>query len=220
MAEVKKTKDPVRAAKSLIGKCRLSIMARGYLASWQKFRKWFQSRARLGALPPGISLVDCLYMREDQGMGASIPLAVFQAVGWFENAGGFCQEHRLLAHPMVAGVVRELTIKLEEKAPPVKRAPRWLSVFFSAIEDIAVDPRRGLGQRVAAWRKLVKAWASLRFRDVANLRIGNIRYFDGQLSGVMRKTKTTSAGKRVRELPIHTCSGAYIKHKDWLGAVG
>lgn len=72
MAEVKKTRDPVRAAKSLIGKYRLSTVRR-YLASWQKFRKWFQTGARLGALPTGISLVDYLYMREDQGMEPPYP---------------------------------------------------------------------------------------------------------------------------------------------------
>eukprot|EP00438_Fugacium_kawagutii_P029427 Skav210009 [mRNA] locus=scaffold1212:16785:17881:- [translate_table: standard] len=45
----------------------------------------------------------------------------------------------------------------------------------------------------------------------------NLRYYDGKLTGLLTRTKTTGAGKRVRELPIFVGAGAYIHENDWLG---
>lgn len=65
--------------------------------------------------------------------------------------------------------------------------------------------------------KLLKVWASLRFDDLANIKLENLRFYDGKLAGVLRKTKTTGAGKRVRELPIFVSGEAYVQRKEWLG---
>ena len=216
LEEINSTMDPGRAAKAVMSKYRPSTVRR-YLASWQHFRRWHESMSRPGLKPTGIGLVDYLYMREEEGMGASIPLAVSRAVGWFESIGGFDEDERIGAHPMVNHVVRELTRKLEERAPPIKRAPRWPAAFFLAMERIVASGSHPKGRRIGAWMKLVKAWASLRFSDAANLRCGMLRFYDGKLCGMLLKTKTTGAGKRVRELPVFVGPDAFIVHKEWLG---
>lgn len=107
-------------------------------------------------------------------------------------------------------------MKLEDKAPPVKRAPRLLSVFIPALERVVMDRRIEEQVRMAAWLKLVKVWASLRFDALANVRRSMVRDYDGKLGGVLKKTKTTGAGKRVRELPIFISEKAYVVEEDWL----
>lgn len=110
-------------------------------------------------------------------------------------------------------VVKELIRKLEEKAPPVKRAPRWPSCFIAPMETIVVDEEQSLPTRICAWFKLVKLWASIRFDDLAHIRTSDLKLYDG---GLMRQTKNTGAGKRVRELPIFIGDGAYALHEDWI----
>ena len=59
-------------------------------------------------------------------------------------------------------------------------------------------------------------FASLRFDDLANVKRALIRDYDGKVGGTLKKTKTTGAGKRVRELPIFVSEQAFVFEKDWL----
>ena len=70
--------------------------------------------------------------------------------------------------------------------------------------------------RICAWFKLIKLWASMRFDDAAHLKTSELRFYDGQLIGMMHQSKTTGAGKRVRELPIFIARDAYVLQDDWL----
>ena len=70
--------------------------------------------------------------------------------------------------------------------------------------------------RVCAWFKLIKMWASMRFDDAAHLKTSELRFYDGQLVGMMHQSKTTGPGKRVRELPIFIAKDAYVLRDDWL----
>ena len=216
LAELSKAMNPERAVKSLVGKYRASTLTR-YLASWQRFSQWAEAGGGSNRRPTALQLVDYLYTREEEGMGPSIPLAVFRAVGWFENLAGWEEHTSICRSPMVDLVVKELTRKLEGGAPPVKRAPRWLSFMFEGLEALVVDEMTDPAVRRCAWMKLIKAWASMRHSDVVNLRMDSVRFYDGRLSGTLRQTKTTGAGKRVRELPIFISKEAHIAHKDWLG---
>ena len=120
------------------------------------------------------------------------------------------------AAPLVNTVTRDLLKKLEEKAPPRKRAPRMLSAFLPALERLVVDKDMEPSIRAGAWVKLLKVWASLRFDDVAHMKPEMLRMYDKKLSGLMKRTKTSGGGKRVKELPFHVSDAAWIEHKEWL----
>eukprot|EP00435_Cladocopium_sp_Y103_P037330 s718_g9.t2 len=79
-----------------------------------------------------------------------------------------------------------------------------------------MDDQKDNHLRAGAWVKLLKIWASLRFDDVANMRLQMVWSYEGKLSGLLRRTKTTGGGKRVKELPFHVSSEAWIKEKDWV----
>ena len=75
------TSRPERVKHALLGKYRPSS-AKRYLAYWQGFRKWRITGT--GQVPRQPSqLVDYLLAREEEGMGASVPLSVSKAVSWF-----------------------------------------------------------------------------------------------------------------------------------------
>ena len=106
--------------------------------------------------------------------------------------------------------------KLESGAPPRKRAPRMLSAFLPALEEVVMDSEIGCHLRAGAWVKLIKVWASLRFDDLAHLRSEMVKIYDGKFAGLMKRTKTTGAGKRVKELPFFVSDEAWVAHPDWV----
>ena len=148
-----------------------------------------------------MQVADYLFAREEEGLGPSVPIAVASALGWFEKVAGQPTGSRLVDNPFVQIVVQDLTRKLQERSPPVRRAPRMPSAFLSALEAVVVSESQPASVRVAAWVKLVKVWASLRFDDMANMTTGEVRFNDGQMSGVLRKTKTSSSLSMCRQRP-------------------
>ena len=214
LKEMEKVRNKQRALKSLTGRYRPSTLRR-YLAGWQHFRKWCEMGENK-KVTSSVSFIDYLYVREAEGMGPSIPLAVSRSVGWFQEMAGVEESERFSNNQAVDLAVKELVKKLEGAAAPIKRAPRLLSVMVGPMEELVTDERQPLGKRVAAWMKLVKMWAALRFSDAANIKARSVRYYDARLTAILHKTKTTGAGKRVRELPLYIDDGAYVFKKDWL----
>jgi len=202
--------DPARARRALLGKYRPSTVRR-YLAYW----RWTMS---VSDEPPktGTQLVDYLHAREEEGMGPSVPLSVQKAVAWFETLAGLEQSRGMSSDPLVGLVVRDLLRKLESGAPPRKRAPRMITCFLPALEEIVMDAAQSHCMRAGAWMKLVKVWASLRFDDMAHMRTEMVTAYEGKFAGLMKRTKTTGAGKRVKELPFFISEEAWVAHPNWM----
>lgn len=106
--------------------------------------------------------------------------------------------------------------EIERKGAPIQRAPRWLTMMIGLMESLVMDRKAPLGRTVAAWKKLVKVWGALRFSDAANMKVKAVRFYDGKLTATLQKTKTTGAGKRVRELPLYISEEAYVSESAWL----
>ena len=206
--------DKQRAQQSLMGQYRASTVKR-YLAYWQNYRLWVVKMC--GVQPKNAAqLIDYLHAREEEGMGASVPLSVSKAVSWFERVAGFEPERCISDDPLLSLIVKGLLKRLEDTTPPRKRAPRFLSCFIPALERIVMDRSQEDSLRLGAWAKLLKVWASFRFDDLAHVRVNMTKVYDGKMSGLLKRTKTTGAGKRVKELPFHISSKAWVVKKDWL----
>ena len=213
LVKLSRVEQPERAIKALTGKYRASTLRR-YLAGWQHYRKWCDKAKRVPWT--ATTFIDYMYVREEEGMGASIPLAVARAVGWFQELCQVPDEKKIMGDMAVDLVIKELVRKLESKAPPIKRAPRWMALLIGPMEELVMDTRAPPGRRRAAWMKLIKVWGALRFSDTANMRTKDIKVYDGKMAAMLRKTKTTGAGKRVRELPVFIDECAYVYQKEWM----
>ena len=208
------TSNPTRARQALLGKFRPSTVKR-YLAYWQGFRRW--SARTNGSMPmTSENLLNYLMAREEEGMGPSVPLSISKAVAWMGRVAGYQKEEWCDDDPLVTFMVQDLLRKLESNAPPRRRAPRMLSAFIPALEALVVGRDVSPIIQAGAWIRLVKLWASLRFDDIAHMRHDMLKSYEGRLSGLMRRTKTTGAGKRVKELPLHVSKDAWVRHPEWL----
>ena len=206
LSGLEKSLNPIRARESLFGKYRVSTVRR-YPAYWQSFRKWVRHSSGKDYPVAPTQLVDYLYAKEEEGMGASIPMAVMKAAMWFEKTSGIAEWETLTSSPMVQMVVSELTVRLEVEV--TSNSEGSTSAVVTSNETEAT--------RIGAWLKLLKTWASLRFDDLANIKLENLKFYDGKLAGILRKTKTTGAGKRVRELPIFRFRGGLRAQEAMVG---
>ena len=192
--EIEKIRNPERAREALLGRFRESTV--------QGFKRWVRWNTGRDVPSSPTELVDYLYAREEEGIGPSVPLAISKAVAWFDGLAGIGTEQMSMNNRLTNLVVQELIKKLEKEPPPTKTAPRVLSAFLPALEEVVMDEEAPDVLRVAAWIKLLKVWSSLRFDDVVHLKLSTFRWYDGQLSATLLRTKSTGAGKRVRHLPM------------------
>ena len=81
---------------------------------------------------------------------------------------------------------------------------------------MVVDVQAPLYARGLAFCKLLKLWTACRTSDLCGLNPSSLRLSRLGLVGVLEKTKTTGAGKRIRHLPIYICHSAYFMAPDWL----
>ena len=96
--------------------------------------------------------------------------------------------------PLLELVVKGMLKRLEHGSPPRRRAPRFLSIS-------------GWG-----WCTQVGSLGEVG----QSMGVIVIKFYDGRLSGLLKRTKTTGAGKRVKELPFHVASHAWIEEPSWL----
>lgn len=87
LKEVRAAMNEKRALRALFGKYRESTIRR-YLTYCEHVRRWVASMGKVDCPIKPVDFVDYLYAREEEGMGPSIPLAVYQAVLWFEAVAG------------------------------------------------------------------------------------------------------------------------------------
>ena len=88
--------------------------------------------------------------------------------------------------------------------------------MIEALEGMVLDQMENKYLRGVAWLRLLKVWGSLRFSCHNYLTPSRLSMFEGELYGVLKKTKTTGPTRRVRELPLHVSKMAYIRFQSWL----
>eukprot|EP00913_Durusdinium_trenchii_P024043 g22581.t1 len=115
-------------------------------------------------------------------------------------------------------------------APPLSGGFKWISeAALAVLEKVQKRSTRqlqdegigiaGLCAEFDAVYGRVSLWPDgwrMPFDDAAHLKTSELRFYDGQLIGMMHQSKTTGAGKRVRELPIFIARDAYVLQDDWL----
>ena len=84
----------------------------------------------------------------------------------------------------------------------------WEGVVCDACTEVFV--------RAYAWLRLLKLWTGMRWSDAAGLPPANLRLDKRGLAGLLDRTKTTGAGKKVERLCIYVSYRAFIEHDTWL----
>ena len=103
-------------------------------------------------------------------------------------------------------------------ADAVHKAPRFPIIVIGALECKVMNPSAPLGVWVVAWARLVKVYGTLRWDDLQRLRPGDVHLRAGGLVGRLSQTKTSGAGKKVRDLPLYVPKHAFVLQESWLEA--
>ncbi|CAE8733378.1 unnamed protein product [Polarella glacialis] len=209
--------DPTRVIGMSIGKTRTSTM-RGYLKAWDKFSRWLRLWADELWPSTAARLLDYFLIFLDEPCAMSAPQIFWQAFAWLEKAAGYNVDARLSAESSVKQAPDFANTALSCKAPPRKQAPRLPACVRASMEVMVVTTTYVMALRFFAWCLLIMNWGSLRFDDIQHLLPGRLRMLGDLMVAELTQTKTTGAGKRVREVPLAIWKGCSLTGTPWLEA--
>ncbi|CAE7312401.1 abhd17c, partial [Symbiodinium microadriaticum] len=215
LAKLQGSLDPDRAANLLVGRTRSSTLKR-YLTYYKQWRLWL-GEAKL-RLPPGrpADLVDFLLSRRDEPCGRTVPEATLKAIAWVEQVAEFPLEQRA-SHGRLAWAAKDRIVEeLSTGAKLTKRAPRYPVYMVAQLERVVMDMGQAVGLRIWAWGKLLKVWGTLRWSDLQAIIPGELSLVEGRLVTTLRRTKTSGASRRVKELPVCISERGYLARSGWL----
>lgn len=212
------TADPQSTWLRLCGNRRARTL-RQAARTWTKVVEWL-GLAFGETWPTSTSrLIDYLEERAQEGCGHTVPGSVLAALQLMESIGGVEKDSRLGGSPMLGNVVRSLTRQLSSDAVPKRTAPMYTVAMVLAAELLVADEAAGTVARVLAFIFLVMVWAALRTDDVLWIDRSRLLLSEIGLRGVLIRSKTSGAGRRVRELPFFVVRTASLTGHDWL-AIG
>ena len=145
-----------------------------------------------------------------------MPEAILKAVAWMEKVAEFFLEDRATFGRIATAIKDTVVERLSWKAPFTKRAPRYPAAILVRFERIVRNRVVPVGWRIWAWAKLVKTWASLRWSDLQAMIPGDISFTFGRRYTLLRRTKTTGATRRIKELPVCVSEKAFFEDPSWL----
>lgn len=209
------TMDPAATWLRLCGNRRARTLRQG-VRSWEKFSIWLKL-AKGVAWPNGPSdIIDYLEERALEPCGPTIPGSLLMALQLVEAVGGVPRGERLGYDSMVLNVVQNLKKQLEVGSPPKKTAPVFTVATVMSLELLVIDASETMVARVLAWSLLIMVWGSLRTDDLLWLDRSRCKLSELGWKGVLLRSKTSGAGRRVKELPVFVHRLISLTGADWM----
>ena len=212
---VESTGDPVATWVRLCGN-RRSRTLRQAARSWQRFHEWLQLSAGLKWPTSVAQVVDYLEERMLEPCGPTIPGSLLGSLQLLESIGGQEPASRLGSSPMLANVVKNMEKDLSMGGPPRKTAPIYTVAMVIAAELLVADRDQGVVPRALAFTMLLMVWGALRTDDVQWLDRSRTALTEVGWRSVLVRSKTSGAGRRVRELPVFISRKVCLSGEDWL----
>ena len=202
-------------ALALIGRSRPATV-RLRVRAWEAYTRWLQLR-RQHAWPESAGDL-CDYVREmvDQHAPKSFGNHFDGACRWFMPRTGHLMAQTLLNDESFKRTMQWAETELDKAVIKTKKAPRILVVVIASMELYVSEAGHPRVLRMVAWTRLLKVYGSMRGDDAQRLRPADLQLRESGLVGRLTRTKTTGAGRRVRELPLYIPADAYIVNDKWL----
>lgn len=209
------TEDPSSTWVRLVGN-RRSRTLRQSARAWQKFRDWLLL-TKGKAWPDGISaIVDYLEERMLEPCGPTVPGSLLSGLQLLETVGGAERDKRIGLSPILINVVRNMKKELSEGGPPRRTAAVFTVAMVLAAELVVVDAGRSIVERLMAFILLLMVWGAMRTDDVLWLDRSRTMLSEVGWKSVLVRSKTSGAGRRVRELPVFVSRLTSLTGRDWL----
>ena len=207
--------DPTRALDAIVGSTRSSTLKR-YVSTYTQWRLWLAQTKK--QMPPAtaIDLGDYLFARADEPCRRTIPELIMKAVAWLEKVAEFPLEQRATGSRIAWAIKDTILVELSSEAPVTRRAPRYPVYLVLGLERVVMGSDNTVGWRVWAWAKLVKIWASLRWSDLQSILPAELNLVEGRLQTILRRTKTSGATKRVKQLQVCVSERSFLEQSGWI----
>ena len=214
-AVAEQTADPESTWLRLCGNRRARTL-RQSARTWAKVTEWL-SLAYGEVWPSSFTrLIDYMEERAQEDCGHTMPGSVLSALQLMEAVGGVPPEDRMGSPPLLNNVVRSLSTQLASGARPKRSAPLYTVAMVISAEIMVCDQTASEVVRVLAFVFLLMIWCALRTDDALWIDKSRLYLSDIGLRGVLMRSKTSGAGRRVRELPIFIVRTTSLSGHDWL----
>ncbi|CAJ1348464.1 unnamed protein product, partial [Effrenium voratum] len=180
--------DPDGTAWHRIGKGRRSTTLRKHVKTWRHVATWLYSTFNVPWPRTIGQFIEYVMHRVAEPCGKSIPTSLMKTLMFIE----------------VAGEVPEKAVQI-----PVE--------IIMAMERYVMTEGVPRYPRAYAWFRLVKLWGALRFSDTQGMPFGKLEMSGRGLRGVLERTKTTGAGKKVEIQHVFISVEAWLEEPRWLG---
>ena len=206
--------DPVLYLQSLVGRARPSTV-RLRVRDWAKYVRWLTLRTGSWPQCPR-DVVEYLWAQVRENPAKTFPGRFLGTLAWFEKRSGLPEGQRWHFHDAVKRCFEKVMVDLDEAGLGRKRAPRFPLVLLCALEGMVLDSSALPVLRVVAWTRLLKVYGVLRADDLQRLAPENARLQDGGFVGNLTRTKTSGAGKKVKDLLVFVPRSAWVAFEGWL----
>ena len=133
--------------------------------------------------------------------------------GW-----GGAGEGKALQAPALQNTLKEVNLELGSLDLRGRRQAVQIPVeIIMAMERYVMTEGVPRYPRAYAWFRLVKLWGALRFSDTQGMPFGKLEMSGRGLRGVLERTKTTGAGKKVEIQHVFISVEAWLEEPRWLG---
>ena len=207
--------DPARMLAGLAGKARASTL-RIRVRTWERMARWLEAKCGHSWPQSAEEVLDYLWAVMDEAPVASLPGQLRAGLRWYEHRSGLPEDAHLSRSDLLC---RHLELAEQEalgNGPDRRKAPRLPGIMLAALEVMVCEPGDFVALRVAAWTRLLKAYGVLRADDLQRMAPADVELRESGFVGVLRQTKTTGMGKKVRSLMVYVPFDLYVADPKWL----
>ncbi len=209
------TTDPMATWMRLCGNRRPRTL-RQSARSWAKFHSWMQLAHGVEWPPNETMVIDYMEELAQGGCPPSLPSSLLNSLQVMEAIGGIPREARLGLSPMLMNVVRNMGKTLGQGGPPKRTAPVFTVAMVIAAELGVCREDGTVVFRLLCFVMLLMVWCSMRTDDTLWIDRSRLTLSELGLRGVLLRTKTSGAGRKVKELPIFVSRLVSLSGQDWM----
>ena len=212
-----RTSDPMSTLKLSFGTLRYRTLRQRY-KTWSKVSLWLKCIFQVDWPQGPEQMLD--YLSDvARGMARTFPGEVAAALAVLEKAGGWVPDKRISDMPVWRNAVQAYATEklVEQGMPSTRKAMQPFMSMIIAWELEVGDEGELYFVRLWAFIRLLKTWASLRADDIQGICHQRLSLGTKSLRGVLKQTKTTGPGKRVREIAFYISRKCrFVRTTDWI----
>lgn len=210
--EVLATTDPDSAKLRLFGALRARTL-RNRAHVWAKVSSWL--RMVKGRTHPQ-STADMLDYLDAVELTVSAPDAIAAALYLLERVGGLPADRRISQSQVWIASVKAHKLELEQGSAGARKARMPTVAMILSWEMEVMDVSQVLCYRITAWCRLLKTWLCLRSDDLQGIELDSIRIGEFCTSMKLTRSKTTGAGKKVKEVRMYMSHLCSLSGQPWM----